>query len=123
MYKIGLYKYVYLFIFKFFYAALSVLLSSLLQTRGMIAASKYVHSFMLTHTLQAPLKFFDSTPVGRIVNRFGKDIDTIDNTLPQIIRSWLTCFFGVTNIKKSVIRFPRNLGGILACASFTLSVI
>ncbi|XKL66876.1 hypothetical protein PGB90_010296 [Kerria lacca] len=73
----------------------SVLLSSLFQASGMIAATKYLHWYMLTHTLRASLSFFDTTPTGRIVNRFGKDIDTLDNVLPQIIRSWLACLFGV----------------------------
>ncbi|XKL66874.1 hypothetical protein PGB90_010294 [Kerria lacca] len=77
----------------------SVLLSSLFQASGMIAATKYLHWYMLTHTLRAPLSFFDTTPTGRIVNRFGKDIDTLDNVLPHIIRSWLACLFGSFLIK------------------------
>lgn len=71
------------------------MLGSLAQAHGMLVAAKYLHWFMLTHTLRAPLKFFDTTPIGRIVNRFGKDVDTLDNALPQTVRSWLTCFLGV----------------------------
>ncbi|PAA56638.1 hypothetical protein BOX15_Mlig005571g4 [Macrostomum lignano] len=43
----------------------------------------------------APHELFDTTPVGRIVNRFSRDIETIDNLLPQMFRSWISTFFNV----------------------------
>ena len=32
--------------------------------------------------------YFDETPIGRIVNRFAPDFDTIDNILPTLLRRW-----------------------------------
>lgn len=39
---------------------------------------------MLDCMLRAPMSFFDSTPIGRIVNRFSKDQSSIDDLLSSI---------------------------------------
>ncbi|ORY28894.1 P-loop containing nucleoside triphosphate hydrolase protein, partial [Rhizoclosmatium globosum] len=44
------------------------------------AARKLQHE-ALKRVLRAPTKFFDTNPLGRIVNRFSKDQDVVDNTL------------------------------------------
>ncbi|KAJ8613210.1 hypothetical protein MRB53_037076 [Persea americana] len=49
-------------------------------------ASKAMLRDAITHVLRAPMSFFDTTPLGRITNRFSKDIDVMDNTLTDSIR-------------------------------------
>lgn len=54
-------------------------------------ASKVMMGRAMTRVLRAPMSFFDTTPLGRITNRFSKDVDTMDNTLTVslIISNWL----------------------------------
>ncbi|XP_043568891.1 canalicular multispecific organic anion transporter 1 isoform X1 [Chiloscyllium plagiosum] len=75
--------------------AVFVLLGVFLMAGGTIVASRDLHSRLLQNILHVPMLFFDTTPTGRIINRFSKDIYTIDETIPMSFRSWLSCFFGV----------------------------
>jgi ABC-type multidrug transport system fused ATPase/permease subunit len=53
-------------------------------------AGKTIHYNMLSSLLKAPVSFFDITPLGRIINRFSRDTDTIDNNLPNTLGSYIT---------------------------------
>ncbi|XP_034128594.1 multidrug resistance-associated protein 1 isoform X6 [Drosophila guanche] len=60
--------------------------SSLAISLGCLDCSRLLHTTLLYYNLRWPMELFDTTPLGRIVNRFSKDIDTIDNVLPFNIR-------------------------------------
>uniref|UniRef100_A0A1I8F7X9 ABC transporter domain-containing protein n=1 Tax=Macrostomum lignano TaxID=282301 RepID=A0A1I8F7X9_9PLAT len=75
--------------------AVFVLIYALLAAVAFVISSRKLHAKMLSNILRAPMSFFDTTPVGRIVNRFSRDIETIDNLLPQMFRSWISTFFNV----------------------------
>ncbi|XP_065919562.1 ATP-binding cassette sub-family C member 4-like isoform X2 [Dysidea avara] len=47
-----------------------------------IAASRNLHNKMFRAILRAPVLFFDTNPVGRILNRFSKDVGFMDDLLP-----------------------------------------
>ncbi len=50
---------------------------------------------LLDAIMHAPMSYFDTTPVGRIVNRFSQDMYTIDSQLMSALRSYLTTFMAV----------------------------
>ena len=58
---------------------------------GALLASTHLHVDLVNNILRAPSVFFDQTPLGRIINRFSKDIDTIDTSIPQTMSMWLRC--------------------------------
>lgn len=70
-----------------------IMIYTLLATYKMVDASRKLHNAMLENVMKAPMSFFDTTPSGRIVNRFSRDVETTDNTLPMVLRMWLNMFF------------------------------
>ncbi|EGG23167.1 ABC transporter C family protein [Cavenderia fasciculata] len=54
-------------------------------------ASKSLHHKLLNNVFYSSCAFFDSNPAGRILNRFSKDINDIDETLVQAISDILFC--------------------------------
>lgn len=57
---------------------------AILLTVCALRASRSIHSDMLCKVLSAPMSF-DSSPTGRILNRFLQDVQNIDNFLPDSI--------------------------------------
>jgi len=47
---------------------------------------------------QAPVSFFDVTPVGRILNRFSSDVFSVDDTLPFILNIFLAQSFSLLGV-------------------------
>uniref|UniRef100_A0A8B9K2A1 ATP-binding cassette, sub-family C (CFTR/MRP), member 2 n=1 Tax=Astyanax mexicanus TaxID=7994 RepID=A0A8B9K2A1_ASTMX len=64
-----------------------VCVGTLLLADGAIHAPRTLHSRLLSNILRAPMLFFDTTPSGRVVNRFAKDMFTVDELIPTALRS------------------------------------
>ena len=75
--------------------ALFLLIYAALLANRAVAASRVLHHRMLSAVLRAPLAFFETTPAGRILNRFSRDIETVDTLLPELMESWLVSAFDV----------------------------
>ena len=60
---------------------------------GSLRSSATLHLAILENGLKSPMSFYDSTPIGRIINRFAKDIDVVDTVMPYnldfFLYSWL----------------------------------
>ncbi|KAI9353217.1 P-loop containing nucleoside triphosphate hydrolase protein [Zopfochytrium polystomum] len=48
---------------------------------GIFTASIYYHKAALARLMRAPMSFFESQPIGRILNRFSKDVESIDQMM------------------------------------------
>ncbi|XP_076867754.1 ATP-binding cassette sub-family C member 2 isoform X1 [Brachyhypopomus gauderio] len=72
-----------------------VFLGTVLLAEGAIRASRSFHTRLLSNILRVPMLFFDTTPSGRVVNRFAKDMFTVDEMIPMSFRSWVLCLLGV----------------------------
>eukprot|EP00903_Cladosiphon_okamuranus_P016201 g14950.t2 len=62
---------------------------------SLVKASHRLHNRMLTRVIRAPILFFDSNPVGRILNRFTKDMHFMDDLLPMTLYDFIICTFMV----------------------------
>lgn len=68
-----------------------------------LVASRRIHQRMLRAVLRAPLRLFDTTPSGRILNRFARDTQAIDDEL-----AW--------NFESAVRSFASMLGTLVLIA-------
>ena len=58
---------------------------AILLTLCALSASRTIHTEMLQKILAAPMSFFDSSPTGRVLNRFLQDLQNIDSFVPNAI--------------------------------------
>uniref|UniRef100_A0A670I632 Multidrug resistance-associated protein 4 n=1 Tax=Podarcis muralis TaxID=64176 RepID=A0A670I632_PODMU len=63
-------------------AIVFTILRSLLMFQVLVNAAQTLHNKMFQSILRAPVLFFDVNPIGRILNRFSKDIGHLDDLLP-----------------------------------------
>ncbi|GFN86327.1 multidrug resistance-associated protein 5, partial [Plakobranchus ocellatus] len=71
-------------------AVVLTLFKSLSVTKWTLTASTGIHRQGILSVVASPMAFFDSTPVGRIINRFSADLDEIDSRLPMNLDVFLT---------------------------------
>jgi len=76
----------------------ALLITSMVFAIGCLRAARDLHNKLLGNVLRLPMSFYDTTPLGRILNRFSKDMDTIDVILPMIFRFWMVMFFAVLSV-------------------------
>jgi ATP-binding cassette subfamily C (CFTR/MRP) protein 1 len=60
-----------------------------------IQGSRLLHGGMATSVMRAPMLFFETTPIGRILNRFSNDIYKIDEQMGRVFGLFFTNLFKV----------------------------
>ncbi|XP_014906070.1 ATP-binding cassette sub-family C member 4 isoform X2 [Poecilia latipinna] len=72
----------------------------------LVKAAQSLHNNMFNAILRAPVRFFDINPIGRVLNRFSKDIGQVDSMLPWTFTDFIQVFLqilGVIAVAASVI--------------------
>uniref|UniRef100_A0A087XBS8 Multidrug resistance-associated protein 4 n=1 Tax=Poecilia formosa TaxID=48698 RepID=A0A087XBS8_POEFO len=79
---------------------------SLLIFHGLVKSAQTLHNNMFNAVLRTHVHFFDVNPIGRILNRFSKDIGQMDSMLPITFVDFYQLFLqnlGVVVVAASVI--------------------
>ncbi|XP_052505998.1 LOW QUALITY PROTEIN: ATP-binding cassette sub-family C member 4-like [Budorcas taxicolor] len=71
---------------------------SLLILHILVDSSQTLHNKMLQTILRAPVLFFNRNPIGRLLNRFSKDIGHMDDSLPLIFQDFIQTFLLVIGV-------------------------
>jgi ABC-type multidrug transport system fused ATPase/permease subunit len=69
------------------------LIRSILFAQGGLDACRTLYSRLSTAVFHTHISFFETTPLGRITNRFVRDCNTIDDGLPFILNILLAQAF------------------------------
>uniref|UniRef100_A0A5F4W7H5 Multidrug resistance-associated protein 4 n=1 Tax=Callithrix jacchus TaxID=9483 RepID=A0A5F4W7H5_CALJA len=71
---------------------------SLLVFYVLVNSSQTLHNKMFESILKAPVLFFDRNPIGRILNRFSKDIGHLDDLLPLTFLDFIQTLLQVVGV-------------------------
>lgn len=74
---------IYVYTFCIIACTITTLVRSFLYMKICMSSSCNLHSTMFSNLLQARMSFFHTNPSGRILNRFSKDMGTMDELLPK----------------------------------------
>uniref|UniRef100_A0AAY4E1V3 Multidrug resistance-associated protein 4 n=1 Tax=Denticeps clupeoides TaxID=299321 RepID=A0AAY4E1V3_9TELE len=79
---------------------------SLVMFNMLVRAAQNLHNRMFKCILRTPVRFFDVNPIGRVLNRFSKDVGQLDSMLPWTFVDFTQVFLqilGVVAVAASVI--------------------
>jgi ABC-type multidrug transport system fused ATPase/permease subunit len=72
------------------------ILQSVMFIKCCMTSSINLHNAMFSSILRGAMRFFDTNPSGRILNRFSKDIGAIDELLPRCMLESIQVRFQLT---------------------------
>ncbi|KAK9451594.1 P-loop containing nucleoside triphosphate hydrolase protein [Limtongia smithiae] len=96
------------------------------------AASVKMNIVAVEKVLTAPMSFFDTSPLGRIINRFSNDVEAMDNSLVDAFRQFLISATGIISVLILIIAYfhwfalalaPMCLLYLLATAFYRASAV
>lgn len=110
------------------YAALGIMFMIITLSRegvlfwGSLGASKRIHHRLVNAVMHAKFRFFDSTPLGQLMNRFSKDIESVDQEIAPVAIGVVHCLASIITVVVliSVIIPAFLIAGIFISALFFL---
>ncbi|KAI1302552.1 hypothetical protein EDD11_005598 [Mortierella claussenii] len=79
-------------------ASFAHIMQTVIVLFGSLRAARLLYRKLLLSVVRAPLRFFDTTPVGRIMNRFSKDFETVDGSIASNCSQLLSLIMSVSSI-------------------------
>ncbi|XP_041822001.1 ATP-binding cassette sub-family C member 4-like isoform X2 [Chelmon rostratus] len=79
---------------------------NLMLFKVLVRCAQSLHNRMFNSILRTPVRFFDINPIGRVLNRFSKDIGQLDSNMPWTFVDFIQVFLqilGVIAVSVSVI--------------------
>jgi len=102
--------YVHVYMLLVFFSLCFCIMRSQWVVMGGLRSSKLMFQNMLNRVVYTPMHYFDTTPMGRVLNRFTYDVETLDITLAQAMSVTLIAFsWFFAGISVMVIIFPYIL--------------
>ena len=80
-----------------------------------------MHNLMLRAVLRAKITFFDSNPIGRILNRFAKDTTLVDDMLSFTLYDFIQCALMV--LGACIVQWPLRVHHYIFLALVPLVVL
>ncbi|CAG8734590.1 40836_t:CDS:10 [Gigaspora margarita] len=108
----------YLWVYAF--AGLATILLATCRTycifHGSLTASKELHNILLNKILSTTIRFYDTTPIGRIINRFSKDLEIIDQILCLNVMNFIySCMSSAAFVIFAAIGIDIEFKFLIAC--------
>ncbi|KAM5274228.1 ATP-binding cassette sub-family C member 3 [Ctenodactylus gundi] len=100
-----------------------VMLAAFTMAVGGIQAARLLHEALLHNKMHSPQSFYDTTPSGRVLNRFSRDVHVIDEVLaPTILMLLNSLFTSLSTIVVIVTSTPFFIVVILPLAALYVFV-
>ncbi|KAG0200120.1 hypothetical protein BGX33_011218 [Mortierella sp. NVP41] len=101
------------------FVVLSAIVTYFAMVLAIVRAARRLHERLLDRVLRLPMSFFDTTPLGRIVNRFSSDVLSVDEMIPWNVFHTVICTFSVL---ATIIVIAMNTPIFLAVVPFLVII-
>ncbi|XP_054637104.1 multidrug resistance-associated protein 4 isoform X2 [Dunckerocampus dactyliophorus] len=71
---------------------------TLLMFNVLVRCTQALHNSMFTATIRTHVRFFDINPIGRVLNRFSKDIGQLDSSMPWTIVDFIQVLLQILGV-------------------------